>query len=335
MKILYAIQGTGNGHISRARDIIPVLQQHGQLDLLVSGIQADVGLECPIRYRLKGLSFVFGKSGGVDIWNTFYRNRSAAFNQEMRELPVEQYDLIINDFEPISAWAAHFKHKPVIGLSHQAAVLAPGSPRPKRTDFVGRFILENYAPASVQYGFHFDRFGPNIYMPVIRKQIRALEPSNQGHYTVYLPAYSEEKLISRLGKIKGVRWEIFSKHSQQERSEGNLHIRPVNNDLFVRSLATCEGILCGAGFETPAEALFLGKKLLVIPMKGQYEQQCNAAALAAMGVPVVSRLKKKFLPLIQEWVENGKPVQVNYPDETEAIISRIVAEHGPGTARSI
>ena len=27
MKILYAIQGTGNGHISRARDIIPVLQK--------------------------------------------------------------------------------------------------------------------------------------------------------------------------------------------------------------------------------------------------------------------------------------------------------------------
>ena len=27
MKILYAIQGTGNGHISRAGDIIPILQK--------------------------------------------------------------------------------------------------------------------------------------------------------------------------------------------------------------------------------------------------------------------------------------------------------------------
>ena len=44
MKILYAIQGTGNGHISRARDIIPVLMQMGELDILISGTEAEVEL---------------------------------------------------------------------------------------------------------------------------------------------------------------------------------------------------------------------------------------------------------------------------------------------------
>ncbi|GMT45646.1 MAG: hypothetical protein IEMM0006_1478 [bacterium] len=29
MKILYGIQGTGNGHIMRAREVIPALQQMG------------------------------------------------------------------------------------------------------------------------------------------------------------------------------------------------------------------------------------------------------------------------------------------------------------------
>ncbi len=28
MKILYAIQGTGNGHVARAREIVPILQKH-------------------------------------------------------------------------------------------------------------------------------------------------------------------------------------------------------------------------------------------------------------------------------------------------------------------
>ncbi len=46
-------------------------------------------------------------------------------------------------------------------------------------------------------------------------------------------------------------------------------------------------MLCGAGFETPAEALFLGKKLMVIPMKGQYEQHINAASLKELGIPVL------------------------------------------------
>lgn len=61
MKILYAIQGTGNGHVSRAREVIPILQQYGDVDLLISGTQVDVGLPYPVKYQLNGFGFVFGK----------------------------------------------------------------------------------------------------------------------------------------------------------------------------------------------------------------------------------------------------------------------------------
>ncbi len=71
MKILYAIQGTGNGHISRARDIIPILARKGELDILISGTEADVELPFSVKYKFKGLSFVFGKKGGVDLMATY------------------------------------------------------------------------------------------------------------------------------------------------------------------------------------------------------------------------------------------------------------------------
>ena len=61
MKILYAIQGTGNGHISRARDFIPALQQFADVDILISGTQVDVSLPQEIKYKFKGAGFVFGK----------------------------------------------------------------------------------------------------------------------------------------------------------------------------------------------------------------------------------------------------------------------------------
>ncbi len=61
MKILYAVQGTGNGHLSRAKDIIPILRKRCETDILVSGTQADVSLPFEIKYRLQGFSFVFGK----------------------------------------------------------------------------------------------------------------------------------------------------------------------------------------------------------------------------------------------------------------------------------
>ena len=293
MKILYAIQGTGNGHISRARDIIPILQLKGDVDILVSGTQADVELPYPIKYKFKGLSFIFGTKGNVDLVLTYRKSNLKKLYKEIKSLPVENYDLVINDFEPVSAWACKLKNIPCIGLSHQAAVINKESPKSKKTDPLGKLILNNYAPVSFAYGFHFSAYNENIFTPVIRAQIRNAEPQNKHHFTVYLPAYSDERIITILGKIQHVTWEVFSKHSLTAYTKKNVWVRPINNDAFIESMINCAGVLCGGGFETPAEALFLKKKLMVIPMKGQYEQQCNAAALETMGVPVIKSLKKK------------------------------------------
>ncbi|MBO9698973.1 MAG: glycosyl transferase [Sporocytophaga sp.] len=324
MRILYAIQGTGNGHLSRARDIVPILQSRGELDILVSGIQADVSLPYPVKYKFQGLSFIFGKSGGVDLINTYLKNNSKKFFSELRELPIEKYDVVINDFEPVSAWACHLKKKPCIALSHQSAVLSPKVPKPGHTDHLGSFILKRYAPATHHYGFHFEAFDENIFTPVIRKEVREIEPSNNGHYTVYLPAYNEERLIKVLSKVKDVKWEVFSKHSRKPWKEKNLNIKPINNEAFIKSMASSEGVLCGAGFETPAEALYLGKKLMVIPMKNQYEQHYNAAALMSMGIPVIKALKKKHLDTIGHWVGKQRGIKVEYPDITESIIDKVL-----------
>ena len=82
MKILYAIQGTGNGHLSRARDIVPILQQSHEVDILVSGTQADVDLPFEVRYKFNGLSFIFGKKGGIDLLETYKRSRlKVLFNE--------------------------------------------------------------------------------------------------------------------------------------------------------------------------------------------------------------------------------------------------------------
>ena len=331
MKILYAIQGTGNGHLSRARDIIPILQQKGELDILVSGIQADVDLPYPVKYRFKGLSFIFGKNGGIDLVATYRKSNLKQLYNEIKSLPIHDYDLVINDFEPVSAWACKTKHKECIGLSHQAAVINKKSPKPKKKDPVGKAVLHNYAPVTAAYGFHFGAYDKDIFTPVIRSQVREAKPETKEHYTVYLPAYSDERIIKILSEIKSIQWQVFSKHSKKEYKEKNIHIRPINNDAFIESFITCTGVLCGGGFETPAEALFLKKKLLVIPMKGQYEQQCNVAALKTMRVPVIKSLKKKHLDTIKDWVEKDQQIIVNYPDTTQRIINMIVKKHGQVT----
>ena len=107
----------------------------------------------------------------------------------------------------------------------------------------------------------------------------------------------------------------------------NISIQPINNKKFIRSLATSSGVLCGAGFETPAEALFLKKKLLVIPMKKQYEQFLNAAALNDIGVPVIKNLKPKNDSIIQSWIEHKQNIDVHYENNIQEIIDRILENH--------
>lgn len=326
MKILYAIQGTGNGHVARAREIIPYLQEYGDVDIVLSGTQAEVELGHDIKYKFLGFGFVFGKSGGVDFAESWRRADFGNFIKECRSLPVKSYDIVISDFEPVTSWACKLRRKKCMALSHQSAYKSPKTPKIKGFHW-GRIILNHYAPADDFVAFHFEKYDDFIRTPVIRKEIRNMEPTNLGHYTVYLPAYSDEFILKQTKNFPEVPFQIFSKHSKNFYTHGNTDIFPINNDLFQKSLATCRGLLTGGGFEGPAEALFLSKKLLAVPMAHQYEQQCNALALEKMGVPVIWN-EAQFPEKLKNWIFSDQKILVNFPDETHAVIARLISAAG-------
>jgi hypothetical protein len=62
-------------------------------------------------------------------------------------------------------------------------------------------------------------------------------------------------------------------------------------------------------------------------MKSQYEQHLNAAALKTMGVPVIKSLKPKHDEVILNWINNGKVVDVDYPDNTREILEQVIERH--------
>lgn len=322
MKILYAIQGTGNGHVSRAREIIPILKKYGQVDILISGTQADVNLDDEIKYRFKGFGFDFGTNGGINYKSSFKKADFRQLIRDVRNLPVKDYDLVINDFEPVTAWACVLRNKKSIALSHQSAFLSVKTPVISGFH-LGEFILKTYAPASKKVGFHFKRYDDFIRTPVIRSEIRALKSQNLGHYTVYLPAYSDEFILKKLEKFPNKKFQVFSKHTKEDYTKGNIEVSKVNNLKFNQSLADCEGLLTGGGFEGPAEAMFLGKKVLCVPMFHQYEQQCNALAAEDLGATVIWN-EKEFDQKLKFWIEEGKSIKVDFPDETEEVIRNVI-----------
>ncbi len=324
MKILYGIQGTGNGHLTRAIEILPHLQKYADVDVLISGEQYDLPLPFEPKYRMKGLYFVFGKSGGIDLIKTFKKINSFRLLKEIRQFPIEKYDLVISDFEPISCWAAYLKNVKCIGLSNQSATLHPNAPVPKSFDPLGKLILEYYAPVSDEYGFHFKSLSDKIFTPIIRKEVRDCHITNKNHYTVYLPSYDDDRIIKNLVEFKDIKFEVFSKHNKKPSNKKNIKILPIQGQKFLDSMSSSTGVICNAGFGTTSEALFLGKKLLVIPMKNQYEQQCNAAMLKSMGVSSIKSLKSKHHKKIEDFFLNAKAIKVDYPDEIKLIIKKIL-----------
>lgn len=325
MRVLYAIQGTGNGHLSRAREMVPALRENVDVDLLVSGTQSEVQLPWKLTYQYKGFSFCYNRKGGVSKVRSLRENFSSQLMREIHSLPVEHYDLVINDFEPVSAWAAKRKGVPCIAMSHQAAYLSQKSPRPFVKDRFGEAVLKRYAPADLAVGFHFEEYDSFIYTPVIRSEVRALTPRQGGYFVVYLPAYKDEVLTNILSTIPEADWIVFSRHATQPAStSGNVKIEPIRNDRFLERLEDCQGLLTGGGFEAPAEAMFLGKKVFSIPVKGQYEQQCNAAALRKLGCSVASKLTESLIPDLRRWVEDTQPEAIEYPDQTRQIIENVL-----------
>ena len=324
MKILYAIQGTGNGHICRSKEVLKSLVREADVDILVSESQHEVNLGFKIKYQLEGLGYVFGKTGGIDYYNSIIKARPNKFLSDIYDLPVENYDVVISDFEPIASWACRRKKKNYISLSHQTAFMSELMPRPGKINALAEFIIRWYAPVSIPIGLHYEKYDNFIETPIIREEIRKADVKNLGHYTVYLPSYDEKYLIKRLNKID-IKWELFSKHYKDKPyKDKNVTITPICNDLFVNSLATCEGILCNSGFETPSEALFLGKKILAIPMKGQYEQECNAEALNRLGIKTLNQIGDDFEQHIEQWINSDFFYHAEYINNVPYIVDFIL-----------
>lgn len=305
IKILYAVQATGNGHIARAVELLPHLSKYGKVDVFLSGNNSSLRPDLPVRYRSKGLSLFYKKNGGLDKWRILLQVNPFRIFKEAKKLPVKSYDLVIVDYEYITTLACKLKRKQFWHIGHQASFDSPLTPRPLKKEAFSEWILKNYCKSSNKLGFHFESYEDWILPPIIKQQLWDAKPSISKHFTVYLPHYSRDEIRRYLYGMDGYHFEIFSKDISESQKEYNLNWKPISNEAFTNSLLHCKGLITGAGFETPAEALFLDKPMIAIPIKGQYEQYCNAAALEAFGVLVIPQLDIHFNLIFTKWAKKG------------------------------
>ncbi|MBN1929554.1 MAG: hypothetical protein JW764_08445 [Chlorobiaceae bacterium] len=312
MKILFGVQGTGNGHISRSRELVRKLKEDGHdVEVIISGRKEEELREIEVfaPYRvLKGFTLVT-RRGRMSYMETMFQLDFVRLMSDVFTLDLAGVDLVITDFEPVTSMAARMKGIVSIGFGHQYAF--PYHVPVARGSLFEKYTLLNFAPARYNAGLHWDHFNQPIFPPVIPETLyKAVRPKEDPKkILVYLPFEEIDDIEEFLRPFYNFRCFIYGKVTE-DRDDGHLSFRAYSREGFLRDLMESSGVVCNAGFELPGEALHLGKKLLLRPLDGQIEQESNALAMVQLGYGM--SMHKLDGGVFREWLASPSGTPLNY-----------------------
>jgi uncharacterized protein (TIGR00661 family) len=319
MKILYGVQATGNGHISRSREVIQHLKDLGhEVRAILSGRDPSLlwEMEAFEPYdTFRGLTFI-SQRGKVRIIRTALQLNLFQFYRDIFSYNATGYDLVVTDFEPVAARIASRNKIPSIGVGHQYAFLHDIPV--KKADPFSMWVVRNFAPTDFVVGLHWHHFEKPILPPIIPAYLKNDAQIQLNKIIVYLPFEMLEDIEALLKPFSSHEFFIYCSVAAAK-DDTNLHLRPFSRDGFLNDLKTCNGVISNAGFELLSEALCLGKKILVKPLAGQLEQASNAFVISELKLGMI--MKKLKADAVEQFLAAPPPVPMRYPD-----VARIVAE---------
>lgn len=343
-KIVYGVSGEGSGHTSRAMAILPHLIEQGH-EVKVVGYDRS--------YRdLKNRFDVFETEGltigqadnEVSITKTITENlaRVPRGHAKSKELKKELFkgfkpDVVVTDFEPMTAYLANYFEIPLITLDNQHRMryvdltvpdkLAPGIALTKA-------IIRAMIPkpdVSLVTTFHFGEVTNDrtfLFPPLIRPLILSATSTIDDHIVVYFTK-GAESFVNRLRDHKQERFRVYG--YDKEGTEDNIIFRPFSREGFIQDLASCKAVMASAGFTLITEALHLKKPYLALPTRGQFEQELNAVMLDEMGcgkgaLKVTGETIGDFLYQLPEYRKNLESYQPSDGSEIKGKLDELLAD---------
>ncbi|RMD57535.1 hypothetical protein D6825_03780 [Candidatus Woesearchaeota archaeon] len=216
------------------------------------------------------------KSGNkVKILKTAIENKGIVIDRKTPKLisdimKKERIDALICDYEPYSSKAAKIAKVPTVWFGHQA--ILETEPARGINGILAKLTNKLMMP-------HYDkRISSSFYNgdvgPLIREEIIKAKRSKEDHIIVYAKETAREHIKNAISCI-----------------EENFQFFPDDNKNYVKALASCKAVISTAGHQLISECLYLEKPILLIPEKGQYEQELNAKMAEGTGWAKASSLQ--------------------------------------------
>jgi len=298
VRIVYGIQSTGKGHLSRFLGLKPFFDEDGhELMVIASGYEdppeyfLEEANDC--RYeRFLGISYVGDGEGGISKRGSivaFARHLPAllaAYRRAQALITEFAPHVIVSDFDPITGSIFIAPGIPKVGLSHQSALLSPGMYHPPRMHIEKFFTWATVRMFTDgldhKLGCHFYPANRWCMPPIIRPAVRDAATENRGHIVVYhtLPGMLSE-VLGYAERHPERRLIVYGNEPQDAPENVRFEL---DRGRFAPDLAAADAYVGTAGFQSISEAFYLGKKIAVKPLTGQYEQIWNAAQLEHHGM---------------------------------------------------
>ncbi|MBU0799499.1 MAG: hypothetical protein KKA05_00705 [Alphaproteobacteria bacterium] len=311
-KILWGVCGIGHGHIFRQLPLVEHFAKSSDIVIFGYGESYDFykkhfANQPQVTVERVAVPFYVGSKDGLDFEATAQRPENkqdyAVINgmaMAQAEKRLGRPDLVVSDYEPISAQYAYAHNAPLVTLDQQSKYLCGDFPAPlKGQTFIDEVMrLRLFFPKADQRlacSFFQVAKRPDaaedveICAPVLGDKIKSLQrhPEKDGKsILIYVSSQqafgqSYEEISTLCAHFPDVRFSLFGKNIPPQ-SASNLKIYEHGSSNFHEVLASCNGIISTAGHTLLSEAMYLGIPVYAIPLP-LYEQEMNAHVIHENG----------------------------------------------------
>jgi uncharacterized protein (TIGR00661 family) len=344
-RILYAVQGDGLGHATRAHSVAAGLIRRGHEVRFLSSLKGTRYLR---EYFPDSVTDIFGfrlnyDHGRIrrletvmDVARGLVRHIRPTLRRVKRVFREHRPDLLITDAEWFAPTVARSLRVPFVSLDNQHMLTHCAIDRPPgfARDYLNAYaVVRLYHTGARRYLISSFFTAPirhqpaTLVPPILRREIYARKVEHGDYWVAYLGgsgAHDRMRRVLEAYTDVEIRAYGFGTVGRQ----GRVTYKPMSADGFLDDLSGCAAVVSSAGHTLIGECHYLDKPMLLVPFAGQFEQRLNAHYVTRMGTGCwVDRLTGMAMSDFAERIETYRSVMRERPKPTlEPVLDAVERE---------
>jgi len=293
-RILYGVHGSQHGHAIRALTLARAFPAHEFLfvtseeaaGILRRHYPVEAALNPGTRYK----NYALDMPATVKLAAKTFLHRGRELARMARLIERFKPDVCLSDYEYFVPIAARRAGVPCLSLDHQHVITLCRHDLPASawwdmasTSFSVNNLFSNSTDHLVISFYQPPlKTGPRrvISPPIHREKVFEHQPGVGDHILVYQSCSICDDFVPLLRTLG--RPAIVYGYGRDAR-DGNLTFKSFSEDGLLADMAACNFVICGGGHTLMSEALYYGKPIISLPVKGAFEQWLNAHYLQKLG----------------------------------------------------